>query len=513
MPTVLLLMLWTAWLLVALLLLGSWYGMTAALAFVTLGITFWAKTDMTWRSYLMATAIAYVPVAVTLAIAGWRRLRLSVATVVSLLGLLWLWLDGGAAYWPYVVGIPLGGGAVAGPAYLYLWYRKSHPALVRKLVPPPLPEPHGGHDVRPPPSPLPFDPVPPVFSGSRERTIPDRSELLNQPERPEDQEEPEEPAGTPLRLYPQLSGSGWVPRGGGGAGIRFETRPDAGQIRRVTPRIRPAACLNEAAGETVRVSGLARFFPAGTAHGWRSATAAPQEPCELTDTDHLHIHRVSAPLAPLLNPGSPARDALVALLGRGDDPSAIAEFQRTLAALHQPGEPAPTIEITRLVVVTDGPPSGPAAAVEYIAEDTILSVPDLLAENAGLVRLLIQACTAPGGGPAISGCPATSSGPATPDGPTERAAPDMTDCAEADPPSDPYARLLHGLLKAGHRDAETALLPPADAAPDGTNAAIFGLFCSATVHSDRAVFYHPAGANLEDWAVLTAATRPGGTQV
>jgi hypothetical protein len=67
----------------------------------------------------------------------------------------------------------------------------------------------------------------------------------------------------------------------------------------------------------VRVSGLARSCPARAAMIRGSAVVAAGDNCTLRSVDHYHVRRVEMPLQALLEPGSPARAALLELISRG----------------------------------------------------------------------------------------------------------------------------------------------------------------------------------------------------
>jgi len=548
MPTVVLLVVLTLWLPVALLLLGNWRGVAATVLFVVLGIVLWAETDVTWRSYLMASLIAHVAIAVPHGrLDQWnRRLGPYWQAAVSVVGLVWLWADAGAPHWPYVVGILLLGGVGAAGGYLVLRLRESAaaaapvppdvhqppppssgrphsgrgaarsglPARVRPSTPPPAPQPlQPGPDPEPAlelpwrparerestwypapawePTPEPSSALEPVLQPPSQPTQEFES-ALDPPSEPARWLEPEpiispfdsQPVARPAdELRPELPCHGWSPRGrvpsGGpaasqGVGITFDLVPpgtassDAGRPHmRLTPRLRPAAEVGTGPPDsaTVRVSGLARFFPAGTVHGQRSTAPVGESRCELMTVDHFHLHRLSAPLAPLLEPGSPAQAALAALLDNREDPSAAAALQHALPPLPDPAPPEPSAEVTTVVMAADPPPDGASntrTSATYVAEDTLLPVVDLLARSEGLVRSLADALV-------------------------------------EEEPGEQQARFLRTLLLAGRRDGELALLPRPSGPPDETDAATFGLFGCAVVDPDCAVLLHPSPDGPDGW--------------
>jgi hypothetical protein len=95
--TVLLLVLWTLWLLAALPLLArDWGGVGLVLLFVLLAFLLAFATSLTWRGNVMAWLTAHALLAVAVGILGPGRQFW--AATVSLGGLLWVWGEGG---WPH----------------------------------------------------------------------------------------------------------------------------------------------------------------------------------------------------------------------------------------------------------------------------------------------------------------------------------------------------------------------------------------------------------------------------
>jgi hypothetical protein len=126
--TILLLVLWTGWLLVALGLLDRGKGLLAV--FIPLAIVLAIKTDVTWRGYLMAWLPVHALVAPLLAKEE-HRAKQVVLAVVSLGGLTWLWADGG---WrdarPIVTGLVIAASVatLGGLCYGAWWLRNErHP--------------------------------------------------------------------------------------------------------------------------------------------------------------------------------------------------------------------------------------------------------------------------------------------------------------------------------------------------------------------------------------------------
>jgi hypothetical protein len=97
--TILLLALWTVWLLAALPLLGrdgAGFGLLAV--FVPLALVLAFTTGITWRSYLITWLIAHTLLA---ALAAYEDRRQIGMAAVSLVGVLWLWGQGGWQYGRY----------------------------------------------------------------------------------------------------------------------------------------------------------------------------------------------------------------------------------------------------------------------------------------------------------------------------------------------------------------------------------------------------------------------------
>ncbi len=120
--TILLLVLWTGWLLVALALLDPGKGLLAV--FIPLAILLAIKTDVTWRGYLMAWLLVHA-LAALLAEEEHRAKQVALA-VVSLGGLTWLWADGGWLYArPIVTGLVIAASvaALGGLCYAAWWLR------------------------------------------------------------------------------------------------------------------------------------------------------------------------------------------------------------------------------------------------------------------------------------------------------------------------------------------------------------------------------------------------------
>ena len=123
--TILLLVLWTGWLLVALALLDRGKGLLVL--FIPLAVLLAIKTDVTWRGYLMA----WLPVhALVAALPGEEehRAKQAALAVVSIGGLTWLWADGGWLYArPIVTGLVVAASvaALGGVCWAAWWLRNK----------------------------------------------------------------------------------------------------------------------------------------------------------------------------------------------------------------------------------------------------------------------------------------------------------------------------------------------------------------------------------------------------
>ena len=133
--TILLLVLWTGWLLVALALLDHGKGLLAV--FIPLAILLAIETDITWRGYVVAWLAIHVLVAALLAEKEHRAKQVALA-VVSLGGLIWLWADGGWLYVrPIVTGLVIAASVAAlGGLCCTAWWLQNK---LRRQAPQPEP--------------------------------------------------------------------------------------------------------------------------------------------------------------------------------------------------------------------------------------------------------------------------------------------------------------------------------------------------------------------------------------
>ncbi|HTT54297.1 MAG TPA: hypothetical protein VMH35_23145 [Streptosporangiaceae bacterium] len=129
----LLLSLWTAWLLISVVLLGRAAGAGLAAGFLALWALLVFTTSLSWRNYLMIWLCVPMAIALGQVAAGeraYRGARLA-AAAVSAAGLLWLWLAGGATHAAYVVAAALallGAAVLSGLGFGLCWLYFCGPA-------------------------------------------------------------------------------------------------------------------------------------------------------------------------------------------------------------------------------------------------------------------------------------------------------------------------------------------------------------------------------------------------
>lgn len=153
----------------------------------------------------------------------------------------------------------------------------------------------------------------------------------------------------------------------------------------------------------VRVTGLARFFPARVVSATNCTSVVEGNDCTLQSVDHYHVRRVSMPFEPLLEPGSRASDALCALVKDHSD-GGIKRFQRELQQLvelpeqHEtraslPVRHDPLMVVTGSKVVQQGNGCDLQMKTQYVVEGSELQVIELFARSLPLVRSFVAAAT------------------------------------------------------------------------------------------------------------------------
>jgi len=193
----------------------------------------------------------------------------------------------------------------------------------------------------------------------------------------------------------------------GGGTFERPANPDApgeGVRLRVTPRPLPVARLEVASSShgRVRAMGLARFFPARTIHAQRSTAVVEGNSCRLQSIDHYHVHRVTAPLDPLMTDRD-ARHALRALLANPTDGGHVRQFQRELRRLATPAathgstrtslriHPNYRTSIMSCDYVQTGDGSRMSITTRYVVEESRLPIINMLAQNRKLVLSFVRA--------------------------------------------------------------------------------------------------------------------------
>jgi hypothetical protein len=155
----------------------------------------------------------------------------------------------------------------------------------------------------------------------------------------------------------------------------------------------------------VRVTGLARFFPARTVISKDNVTVVAGDNCTLQSVDHYHVRQVTMPLDPLLEPGSQAHTALLGLIEDHSD-AGIRQFQGTLRRLIEPSHHRdtratlpikndPVMLITGSELVHRGDGSDVAVTTRYEIQRSELPAIELLANNPQLVQSFVAAVTEP----------------------------------------------------------------------------------------------------------------------
>jgi hypothetical protein len=188
------------------------------------------------------------------------------------------------------------------------------------------------------------------------------------------------------------------------------TEGPGGQIvAQVSPKPVPATLLvaSPSYGE-VRVTGMARWFPAHTVHAKDCGTVVAGNDCTLTSRDHIHVQTVSVSLAPLTKPGSPGHAALTALLKDPTD-KRIDKFQGEMRRMRDEAAPGETqvslpARQTHLAIVSgaamvqQGDGSRANVTTHVVIERVELPVCELFAEDRPLVNAFVDAVLGPEGG-------------------------------------------------------------------------------------------------------------------
>jgi len=185
---------------------------------------------------------------------------------------------------------------------------------------------------------------------------------------------------------------------------------DAKVLARVRPKPVPATLDIESPSHgQLRVTGLARLFPAHTVHAWHCDVVVDGDNCILESMDHYHVRSVSVSFEPLLEPGSDGHAALLRLL-RDPGSRGVSEFQQAMRRLAEhsrqqqdqrgttaglPVGPAYLMLASgsKVVKLSDG--SDVSVTTHYMVERSELPMCDLLAGDESLVSGFLDAVREP----------------------------------------------------------------------------------------------------------------------
>lgn len=230
----------------------------------------------------------------------------------------------------------------------------------------------------------------------------------------------------------------------------------------------------------VCVSGLARFFPAHTVHTDRATAVVDGDDCHLRQVDHYHVNRVEISLDQVTATRA-AQEALRNLLAGPDDARRIRSFQRALSEVvgaperRGPTEASVPVRSNRLVTTADSAvvvrADGSRTTVNnrYVVDCTTLPAAEFLIRDASMVRQFAYAVL-------------------------------------ESPPGERTATFLQGVLRAGRRVDELALLEHASDLPR-QRTSLFGLFGAARV-GDAATVMVGTG-NTHEVATRVDRSSPG----
>ncbi|MCI4063301.1 hypothetical protein MRQ36_12245 [Micromonospora sp. R77] len=183
----------------------------------------------------------------------------------------------------------------------------------------------------------------------------------------------------------------------------FTVHTESGPLK-VRPRRLPVdLTVTMATHGTVRLTGVARFFPADTVHLERS-TAVIGDGCVLRQEEHFHFHHVEVSFDRLVE--SPeALDALRVALAEPGDSRHTRHFRDAVRGLcAPPPEPEtdnqarlrvrqPVSVTTRASAVVLGEGTRVTRKVEFISELTTIDAVELLARDSGLVNAFLDHLT------------------------------------------------------------------------------------------------------------------------
>ncbi|HEX6357805.1 hypothetical protein [Actinophytocola sp.] len=159
----------------------------------------------------------------------------------------------------------------------------------------------------------------------------------------------------------------------------------------------------------VRAVGLGKFMPANTVHVTSANAVVAGDRCKLIGVDHYHVHRATVNIEPLRRLSGAGREALARLMDDPTDSGAIRAFQNALGTRPTPRLDGDTQEKRRIAArhnvfvshssgVQTGSDSTMKVHTNYVVEETVIPLAELLAENARLVTRFAEAMRAPEAG-------------------------------------------------------------------------------------------------------------------
>ena len=155
----------------------------------------------------------------------------------------------------------------------------------------------------------------------------------------------------------------------------------------------------------VRVTGLARWFPAHTVHAKDCTTVIDGNDCTLTAKDHYHVRSVSVSFGKLAEAGSPENAALRRLIENPTDRGA-AQFQKAMRqCIDAPayGDTQTSLPVTSThvtlasgaAIVHQGDGSSVDVTTHYVVEQSELSIAELCATDRAVVDALVNVIREP----------------------------------------------------------------------------------------------------------------------
>jgi hypothetical protein len=159
----------------------------------------------------------------------------------------------------------------------------------------------------------------------------------------------------------------------------------------------------------VRAVGLGRFVAANTVHVTSATAVVAGDRCKLIEVDHYHVHRATVNMAPLRRLSGAGREALARLVDDPTDSGAVHAFQRALETRPTPPVDGGTqvdrrvaarhnVFVSHSAGVQTGSGSTMKVRADYVVEETVIPLADLLKGDARLVTRFAEAMRAPDSG-------------------------------------------------------------------------------------------------------------------